>query len=379
MTIYLNMQKNFWLKLKTPSKGGQAILALAPMAGITDSIFRRLCKEYGADVVYSEMASASALFFHFRNKNTGPKKSNRYLARNRKIEISKELIKPEKTLKLVEFEKSESPYIVQLFGKNPEHFARATQIITEKIKPDGIDINFGCPAPKVFREGAGCSLMLDKKLSRKIIKTVCENTHLPVSIKIRSGIKNFNALDFMDYLKDLPFSAVMIHGRNYEKMFSGPVDFEIMEKIKAIMPDKIVLGNGGINSAEDAINTLKSYPSLDGLGIARGALGKPFIFTQIKELLGCHPERSVAKSKDLIGLDSSIALGMTNSYDFSKIKEIMIHHAEMIWQKKKEAGIVEMRTHLSWYVKGIPNAAELRQKLMRVNNLQDINRILKKY
>jgi tRNA-dihydrouridine synthase B len=335
-----NMNNDFWRKLPRP------ILALAPMAGITDSIFRRICKEYGADVVYSEMASASALFFHFRSRNTGHKKSGKNLAR---------IQKPEKTLKLVSYNQSESPYVVQLFGKNPEHFAKAAQIITEKIKPDGIDINFGCPAPKVFREGAGCSLMLDKKLSRKIIKAVCENTHLPVSLKIRSGIRNFNACDFIEYLKDLPFSAVMIHGRRYEKQFSGPVDFEIMEKIKKIVPDKIVLANGGINSPGDALQILQDFPSLDGLGIARGALGKPFIFKQIKDLI-----------KD----------GGYENYPFSEIKKIMIQHAELIWKEKKEAGIVEMRTHLAWYVKGFSNASDLRQKLVRTKNLKEIKNAL---
>lgn len=335
------MNNNFWQKLHKP------ILALAPMAGITDSLFRQVCKEFGADVVYSGMASVSALFFHFKNYDAGRKTSSKNLSRNRK---------PEKTLKLVEFEKSESPYVVQLFGKNPEHFARATQIITEKIRPDGIDINFGCPAPKVFRESAGCSLMLDKKLSRKIISAVCENTDLPVSLKIRSGIKNSRACDFIEYLKDLPFSAVMIHGRNYEQGFSGPVDFEMMEKIKKIIPDKIVLANGGINTPEDAVDILEKYPTLDGLGIARGALGRPFIFSQIKDLL---------------------KNGSYKNYPFSEIKKVMIRHAEMIWKEKKEAGIVEMRTHLAWYAKGFPNASELRQKLVRVKNLREIKEILK--
>lgn len=356
------MNNNFWQKLHKP------ILVLAPMAGITDSLFRQICKEFGADVVYSEMASVSALFFHFRGKNDGRKKSGKNSARNRK---------PEKTLRLVGFENSERPYVVQLFGKNPEHFARAAQIITEKIRPDGIDINFGCPAPKVFRESAGCSLMLDKKLSRKIISAVCENTNLPVSLKIRSGIKHFTADNFIDYLKDLPFSAVMIHGRNYEQGFSGPVDFEMMERIKKIIPDKIVLANGGINTPEDAIQVLQKYPTLDGLGIARGALGRPFIFSQIKDLLAYHPERNAVKPKDLSRLDSSTKLGMTDFNDFPEIKKVMIQHAEMIWKEKQEAGIVEMRTHLAWYAKGFPNASQLRQKLVRVKSLKEIKEILK--
>ena len=154
------MPKNFWLKLNKP------ILALAPMAGITDSAFREICKKHGADVVYSEMASVSALFF-----------------------------KPQKTLELVAFNKRERPYVVQLFGKDPAHFAKAAKIITKEIKPDGIDINFGCPAKKVFGHGSGCALMPQKKLAREIISAVCNNTDLPVSIKIRAGVKRNHYLN----------------------------------------------------------------------------------------------------------------------------------------------------------------------------------------
>jgi tRNA-dihydrouridine synthase len=226
--------ENFWHNLKKP------ILALAPMAGITDSAFREICKRYGADVVYSEMASVSALFF-----------------------------KPQKTLELVKFKKSQRPYVVQLFGKDPTHFAKATRIISEKIKPDGIDINFGCPAKKVFGHGSGCALMPQKELAREIISAVCNNTKLPVSIKIRAGIKEITALEFVKNTADLPYSTIMIHGRTYEGGFSGPLDFKLVEKIKKMFPKKIILANGGINSADDGVKILKDHPSLDGLGIAR--------------------------------------------------------------------------------------------------------------
>ena len=230
------------------------ILALAPMAGITDSAFREICRKNGADVVYSEMASVSALFF-----------------------------KPGKTLELLKFGKKERPYVIQLFGKDPKHFAKATQIVTKELKPDGIDINFGCPAKKVFGHGSGCALMPQKELAREIISAVCENTDLPVSIKIRAGIKDLTAIHFIENIKDLPFTAVMVHGRTYEGGFSAVPNFEIVEKIKKFIPDKIVLANGGINTPEDAKNVLEKYPTLDGLGIARGSWGKPYLFSQIKE------------------------------------------------------------------------------------------------
>jgi tRNA-dihydrouridine synthase B len=319
------MQKNFWKKIKRP------ILALAPMAGITDSAFRSICKKHGADVTYSEMASVSALFF-----------------------------KPQKTLDLVRFREIESPYVIQLFGKSPEHFAVAAKIITEKIKPDGIDINFGCPAKKVFTHGSGCALMPQKELAREIISAVCDNTDLPVSIKIRAGIKDMTALDFIENTKDLPYSAIMIHGRTYEGGFSGEVNFEICEEVKKIVPEKIILANGGINSAEEGARVLQKHPTLDGLGIARGAWGRPWIFNEIKNAI------------NRVSTDR----GSTDAYDFSKIKKIMLEHAQLIYADKGNTGKFEMRKHLAWYVKGFPGASELRRKLVLAESLEEIKSIL---
>ena len=313
--------KNFWKKLNTP------ILALAPMAGITDSAFREICRENGADVVYSEMASVSALFF-----------------------------KPGKTLELLKFGKKERPYVVQLFGKDPKHFAKATQIVTKELKPDGIDINFGCPAKKVFGHGSGCALMPQKELAREIISTVCENTDLPVSIKIRAGVKDLTAIHFIENIKDLPFTAVMVHGRTYEGGFSAVPNFEIVEKIKKMLPDKIVLANGGINTPEDAKNILEKYPSIDGLGIARGSWGKPYLFAQIKEIM---------------------KKGKCSEYGFAKIRKIAIRHTKLLWKSKQAVGMFEIRKHLSWYFRGFPNASELRQKLVRAESVKEIQDILK--
>lgn len=314
------MKNNFWFQLNRP------ILALAPMAGITDSAFREVCMRHGCDVAYSEMASVSALFF-----------------------------KPQKTLELLKFSTSESPYVVQLFGKDPAHFAAATKIVSADVKPDGIDINFGCPAKKVFGHGSGCALMPQTELAREIILAVCNNTDLPVSIKIRAGLKDLSALDFIETIKDLPFSAVMVHGRTYEGGFSGELNFEVVEEIKKIIPDKIVLANGGIHSPEDGLRILQKYPSIDGLGLARGAWGKPYLFAQIKEILNT---------------------GKFQEYDFETIKKIAIEHAELLWQSKGQFGMFEIRKHLVWYFKGFPNASELRQKLVRSKSVEEIKNIL---
>lgn len=301
------------------------------MAGITDSAFRQICRLYGADVVYSEMASVSALYF-----------------------------KPEKTLALVKFNKKERPYIVQLFGNNPEHFAKAAEIITKKIKPDGIDINFGCPAKKVFGHGSGCALMPQQELARKIISAVCENTNLPVSLKIRAGLREMSALHFIENIKDLPFQAVMVHGRTYEGSFAGVVNFKLVEDLKRIIPDKIVLANGGITTPEQAVKILKDYPQLDGLGIARGVLGKPWIFNAIKEKI--HPVK--------------YARGVPASQVFNRVKKLAIRHAEIAYKEKGVLGMFEIRKHLVWYFKGFPGAAELRKKLVQVKSVGEIKKLL---
>ena len=320
--------KNFWQTIPKP------ILALAPMAGITDSAFRQICRKNGADVVYSEMASVSALFF-----------------------------KPQKTLELVRFNQKESPYIVQLFGNKPEHFAVATKIITEKVRPTGIDINFGCPAKKVFKHGSGCALMAQIDLAREIISAVCKNTNLPVSIKIRAGLKDFSALEFIEKTRDLPYDAVMVHGRTYEGGFSGTVDWEIISKIKKMISEKIVLGNGGITTPEKGLELLQKYPDLDGLGIARGTWGRPWIFDQIKDLL--------KKNYPI-----KYAFDVPASQEFNRVKKIMLAHAKLIYADKGELGKLEIRKHLVWYIKGFPGAAELRQKLVRTQNLSEIEAIL---
>ncbi|MCX6763876.1 MAG: tRNA-dihydrouridine synthase [Candidatus Moranbacteria bacterium] len=368
--------KNFWKTIEKP------LLALAPMAGVTDSAFRQICRENGADVVYSEMASATALFFN-----------------------------PKKTLELLEFNKSERPFVVQLFGKVPEHFAKAAQILSdpanfspfvkgrcpkgrgilkiplsppftkgEDLIPDGIDINFGCPAKKVFGHGSGCALMPQKKLAREIIKAVCDNTKLPVSLKIRAGIgpvkyplkrgvrqdEQFNgvnstdALEFIKNVKDLPFSAVMVHGRTYEGKFTGKVDFEIVAEIKKIIPNKIVMANGGIDTPEKALEVLQNWSEIDGIGIARGALGRPFIFNEIKYKLSPLPEGRCPKRTER----------------WEQIEKIAIRHAQLLYKTKGKRGMFEIRKHLAWYVKGFPGAGKLRRKLVLVKSVKEIKEIL---
>jgi len=311
---------DFWKKIKKP------ILALAPMAGYTNSSFRQICKKYGADVVYSEMASAVAL-------NYGGKK----------------------TMELLKFQRMERFYVVQLFGNDPKYFRNAAKIVTEKIKPDGIDINMGCPARKVFSNGSGAALMMDKKIGRGVIEETLKGTKLPVSIKIRSRAGDATAYQFMKFIKDLPIKAVMIHGRTLEQGFSGEIDYGGIKKIKSLV--KIpVIANGGINTPQDAKLMLEKTGA-DGLGIARGALMRPWIFSEIKEYL---------------------EKGECNEFDLKKIKKAALDHAKISFRSDGAHGILEMRKYLLWYFRGFENAKEIRRELVRVETVKDIESVLKK-
>jgi len=317
------MKNNFWLKLK---KQNQPILALAPMAGFTDSAFRQICKKYGADILYSEMASATALFYNQKvKKNT--------------------------TLELLKFDRAkEKYYVVQLFGANPEHFTVAARIITEKIKPDGIDINFGCPVPKIIKQGAGSGLMKNLQNSRAVIKAVLENTDLPVSIKIRTQAGTVTAIQFLENISDLPVSAVMIHGRSLAQGFAGPADWKIIKEARKYFKG-IILANGGINDLAGAKQALKETKA-EGLGLARGILGRPWLFKEIK--------------KDKL-----------QNLKAKQIFKIALRHAELEMAQKGKRGIIEFRKHLVWYMQGMTGAAKLREKLVKVNSLLEIKKILK--
>ncbi|MHB8903863.1 MAG: tRNA dihydrouridine synthase [Patescibacteria group bacterium] len=317
------MSKNFWQILK---KKKEPVLALAPMAGFTDSAFRQICLNYGADVLYSEMASVTALYYNQKLKNNA-------------------------TLDLLKFDCSkEKYYVVQLFGSNPEHFAVATKIITEYIKPDGIDINFGCPVPKVIKQGAGSGLMKNLEQSRKVIEAVIANTDLPVSIKIRAKAGEVDALKFLKNISDLPIAALMIHGRTLSQGFSGAPDYKLIKNAQKYFKG-LILANGGINNLSEARQALKESAA-DGLGLARGVLGRPWLFTEIK------------KNQEI-------------NFKQADIFKLMITQAVLVQKLKGKSGIIELRKHLPWYLANQPGASKLREKIVKINTLADLKKILK--
>lgn len=311
---------NFWEELKI-NKKGQAILALAPLAGFTDSAFRLICKEYGADVVYSEMASVSAL-----NYNKA------------------------KTLELIKFDKKESPYVVQIFGSNKEHFVKAVKIIEKEIKPDGIDINFGCPVKKILKQEAGSKLMSNLKLSREIIEAVLQNTSLPISIKLRTEAFSVNLLDFLKNISDLPVSALMIHGRTLKQLFSGPIDLEIIKKSRDYFSG-VILANGGISNLTEARELIGST-GVDGISFGRGALGQPWIFSEKFQNISGEGKKKLAL-------------------------KVALKQLKLTKKNRGEISFNEFKGHLSWYLKDFVGASDLRVKIMSCQNYLAIEDVLK--
>ena len=314
---------NFWTKLKKP------ILVLAPLAGIADSAERQLCRQNGADVVYSEMTSIDALYYN-----------------------------SEKTLSMLHLTKKEQPAVLQLFGKRPELVFKAVEAV-EQAGFAGIDLNFGCPARKVVAHEGGITLLRDLNLCRELVQAVCEATNLPVSVKTRvsinkiNGDKKITVFDFIDALNGLPVTTLMLHGRTYEQGFVGDIDYEAMKLAKEKF-NGIVIGNGDINSPEDAKKML-DLTGVDGVALARGIYGRPWLFSQVRNYL---------------------ETGKYKFPTFNQIKKIALTHARLNHKTKGDYGIIELRKHLCWYFRGFPNAAKCRQALVRVETVSDVAKAL---
>ncbi len=302
---------------------------LAPLAGITDSAFRRIVKEQGAALVYSEMVSAKGLYY--KDKGTD---------------------------RLLAFEPEERPIAYQLFGAEPEIMAWATS----KLSSRGnclIDVNMGCPVPKVVKNGEGSALMKDPKLAERIIKAMVDaeaeaaekdqRVGKPITVKCRIGWdeKNVNILDFAARMEEAGASAIAVHGRTREQHYSGKADWEqiALVKQKISIP---VIGSGDIFSAEDACGMLEET-NCDMVMIARGALGNPWIFREAKALWAGR-EIPQKPSPD----------------ERKRTIEKHFHYAAA--EKGERQAVLEMRKHVGWYLKGLPGAAEIRR---RVNELTE--------
>ena len=298
-------------------------LALGPMAGVTDLPFRLLCKEMGCNMLYTEMVSAKAILY--KNKNT------------------KELLN---------IDKNEHPVGVQLFGSDPDIMAQiAAQV--EEGECDFIDINMGCPVPKIVNNGEGSALLKQPKLVEEILTKMVKAVNKPVTVKIRKGFENGTvyAVEIAKIAESCGVSAIAVHGRTREQYYSGKADWDVIKDVKKAVKTPVI-GNGDIFSAEDA-KAMKEYTGCDGLMVARGARGNPWIFREIKEYL----ENGNVIDKPTI----------------NDIREMIIRHAKMLVNYKGEyTGIREMRKHIAWYTAGLPHSAELRRMCNQIETMENL-------
>lgn len=304
---------------------------LAPMAGVTDISFRGLCKEQGCGLVYTEMVSAKALYYGSDN-----------------------------TKKLLRISEEEKPVAVQIFGNDSDIMAK---VVEENFNSRDdiciIDVNMGCPAPKIVKNGEGSALMKDPKLAAEIIKKLKAVSSKPVTAKFRRGFDddNLNAVEFALALEDAGADAIAIHGRTRKQMYEGKADWNIIKEIK----EKVnipVIGNGDVFTPEDALN-MKKLTNCDAIMVARGSMGNPWIFKQIQRVL---------EGKELKEITPEEKIDMCIRHYELAIKNDGYHKA-----------IREMRKHASWYIKGLPRCTDIRNEINVLDDSSKVIEILREY
>lgn len=304
-------------------------LILGPMAGVTDLPFRLLCKEQGAGLLCMEMISAKAILY--KNKNTET---------------------------LLAIDEKEKPVSLQLFGSDPDIVSQIAHQIEDRPF-DILDINMGCPVPKIVNNGEGSALMKNPVLAGKIIEKTVKAINKPVTVKIRKGFddEHVNAVEMAKIAEESGASAVAVHGRTREQYYSGKADWDIIRQVKEAV--KIpVIGNGDLLTAEDVIS-MQEQTGCDGFMIARGAQGNPWIFKQILSYFenGTIMERP--------------------GYD--EVKEMILRQARMMMEFKGDyTAIREIRKHASWYTMGYPNSSKLRDEINHVESYEELEELLNK-
>ena len=300
---------------------------LAPMAGVTDLPFRLLCKEQGAGLLCMEMVSAKAI--QYNNKNTKA---------------------------LLEIHPEEKPVSLQLFGSDPEVISEIAKQI-EELPFAILDINMGCPVPKIVRNGEGSALMNQPKLVHEIVSKTVKAIQKPVTVKIRKGFndESINAVEIAKIIEDAGAAAVAVHGRTREQYYSGKADWDIIRQVKEAVSIPVI-GNGDVVSGESALAMMRET-GCDGVMIGRGAQGNPWIFSELcaYEETGKMPARPSNE----------------------ELKAMMLRHARLQIQYKGDyLGIREMRKHVAWYTTGLPNSAKLRGEINAVESYEELEKLL---
>lgn len=305
-------------------------LILAPMAGVTDLPFRLLCKEAGCDILYTEMVSAKAMYY--KNKNTIP---------------------------LLALDDREHPIGLQLFGSEPELMADMARQI-EALGFDFIDINMGCPVPKVFNNGEGSALMKDPKLAGQIVAAIHRAVKIPVTVKIRKGIDedHVNAVEMAKELEENGAAAIAIHGRTRTQYYAGHADWDIIRQVKEAVTIPVI-GNGDILTAEDVLR-MKRETGCDAFMIGRGAKGNPWIFSQVKQALAGETIPGKPPVDEVVSM-------------------ILRHLDMMIAFKGEYTGVHEMRKHVSWYTTGYPNSTRIRGLVNEIETGEELEIVLNKW
>lgn len=303
-------------------------LFLAPLAGVSDTVFRGLCREHGADVVMSEMISAEGLFY-----------------------------KSKATAALLRFGEQERPIGVQLFGAKPDHLAAAADIVAKTARPDFMDLNSGCPVPKVVKKNGGASLLKDLRLFTKLLRAMVAASPVPVSVKLRSGWNERQWVDveFAQAAVDCGARAVILHPRSKTMGFSGHSYWERIAVVKNAVSVPVI-GNGDIVTAQDGCDMF-SQTGCDSIMIGRGALGNPWLFSGIKCLL--H-----GRSPSVVTPGQRLAAAAEHVERFTKV-----------YGEKKAAS--DLKKHISWYIKGLPCAAAIRTEIFHAKTVKGLEEILK--
>ncbi len=318
------------MKLQIGNVTLQNQVILAPMAGVTDLPFRLLCKEQGAGLLCMEMVSAKAIYYNNRNTDT-----------------------------LMEIDDRERPVSLQLFGSDPYIMSEMAKRIEERPF-DILDVNMGCPVPKVVNNGEGSALMKDSALVRKIVTAMARAVKKPLTVKIRKGFDedHVNAVEIARIIEDSGAAAIAVHGRTRQQYYSGKADWEIIRKVKEAVSIPVI-GNGDVDSPRKAREMLEQT-GCDGVMVGRAAQGNPWIFRQIVHYLDT----------------GELLPGPT----VRQVKDMMLRHARMQLQYKGEyTGMREMRKHVAWYTAGFPHSSRLRAALNEISSLEELEQLLEEW